>query len=397
MRAALVSGPSASTAWTGGGKPVKHKARVLLDPDRRERRPAVEPPPRLTLRAGRKVAVLGAAGLGLVACQALPPVLTSALVGFGQDVLAAAAHNFTPQYSQSMQQLFFAMAETATGAPFSQQAYAGQDGYGGGGYPPDPFGQDLYDQEPYSQDPNGQLASSQDPYAQQSSAQQDPYAAPSHGQPAYGQDAYAQSGYAQPPPVGIALEVALLAQQRTPDGAIRLRPVQDGDTLYDGRGDPARGDKIKVFFQANCACFVYVIGVDATGFVAQVFPEGDIRSARRVTPGARHLLPEGTGWWGLDDHRGVEHIYFIASRERRRDIEDLIADLAGQRPAVPADYRPVREPAVVAMTRGLVLVQSAAPTTVPTEYGAAQEISPTLFQATVADADLVITRWFRHE
>jgi hypothetical protein len=49
------------------------------------------------------------------------------------------------------------------------------------------------------------------------------------------------------------------------------------------------------------------------------------------------------------------------------------------------------------MTRGLVQVQSAAPTAVQTEYGASQQFSPTLFQSTVQDADLVITRWFRHD
>ncbi|HEX2139527.1 MAG TPA: hypothetical protein VHG33_07440, partial [Woeseiaceae bacterium] len=66
-----------------------------------------------------------AGGLALGACQALPPVMSTALVGFGQDVLAAAAQNFTPQYSASMQSLFLAMAETATGMPFTEEAAEG--------------------------------------------------------------------------------------------------------------------------------------------------------------------------------------------------------------------------------------------------------------------------------
>jgi hypothetical protein len=362
----------------------------------------------------------------LAACQGLPPAMTTALVGFGQDVLAAAAHNFAPQYATSMQNLFFAMAETATGAPFTQQAYAGhgqaqgaydQDGYAHGvydegyhhgGYDQDDPYQGGYDQEGYA---HGEYhAGAYDEGAYTQGVQQPPGYA--HAQGAQQPPGYAQGGHSYSPPPqppvqqayqapvaspGIALEVALLAQQRTPDGHVRLRPLSDGEVLYDGRGDPARGDKIKIFFSANCACYVYVIGIDASGYVAQVFPEGDIRSPRRVMPGGRYLLPEGSSWWGLDETRGIEHIYFIASRERRPDIEDLVAELAGRRPALPADYRPVREPAIVAMTRGLVQVQSAAPTVLPTEYGATQEFSPTVFQATVADADLVITRWFRHE
>ena len=356
---------------------------------------SIERPPQADARFPRRAlprprtAALLASGLALVACQALPPMVSSALVGFGQDVLAAAAQNFAPGYAQSMQNLLFAMAETVTGAPFTQQAQAGyQDG--------------AYDQPAYEQGGEGSSQALQEDYP--GGYGEDAW---SEGeQPGYPEDggyvAQPQAAYDQASPnqgarPGIGLEIALLAQQRAPDGQVLLRPVADGDTLHDGRGDPARGDKLKLFFSANCACFVYVIGIDATGYVAQIFPEGDLRATSRVLPGSRYLLPEGTSWWGLDDYRGVEQIYFIASRERRRDIEDLVAQLAGQRPSVPSDFRPVREPAIVAMTRGLVQVQSAAPTAVQTEYGASQQFSPTLFQSTVQDADLVITRWFRHD
>jgi hypothetical protein len=339
--------------------------------------------------------------------------VSTALVGFGQDVLAAAAHNFAPQYAASVQNLFLAMAETTTGMPFTEQADSGEqpgvygeevyDQQGEGGYGQPAYGQGDYSQESYDQGADGQESDGQGVYGQEA-----------YGQGAYSNEEYDHDSYTQEPyesstgpavaaavqygtPAGVALEVALLAQQRTPDGQVRLRPVHDGDVLYDGRGDPARGDKIKIFFTANCACYVYVIGIDATGYVAKIFPDGDLHATGPVVPGSKNLVPGGTTWWGLDDYRGVEQIYFIASRERRRDIEDLVGQLAGQRPSLPADYRPVREPAIVAMTRGLVQVQSAAPATVPTEFGSDQQISPTLFQSTVADADLAITRWFRHE
>lgn len=350
-------------------------------------------------RSGPRL-VLAATVLSLGACAALPPVVSTALVGFGQDVLAAAAQNFTPQYSASMQDLFYAMAETATGMPFTQQAeepgtaedpYAqAADGEQYGGYDQQPYPAEQYPAEPYP--------------AQPYPAEAEPY--PPAPQAAAGQPAYATPGYvdtaavspaAYDAPAGVALEVALLAQQLTPDGNVTLRPVRDGDVLYDGRGDPARGDKIKLFFSANCACHVYVIGIDATGYVAQIFPEAGGNGSSLVAPAEKHLVPGGTTWWGLDEYRGIEQVYFIASRERRPDIENLVAELAGQRPSLPASYRPVRQPAIVPVQRGLVQVQSAAPTVVPTGYGASEPVSPTLFQSTVAGADLVITRWFRHE
>ncbi len=332
------------------------------------------------------LALAGVAGLALGACQALPPAMSTALVGFGQDVLAAAAQNFTPQYSASMQDLFLAMAETATGMPFTVEdggdPYAEQE-YDDG-YAEDPYAADAYADAQYEEEPYGQ----------------DAYAGYPPAPAAYPSDAYAGSaalpGAPYGEPTGTALEVALLAQQRMPDGQVRLRPVQDGDVLRDGRGDPARGDMIKVFFNATCACYVYVIGIDATGYVAQIFPARGT-GAGPVQPGADYLVPGGTTWWGLDDYRGIEQVYFIASHERRPDIERLVAQLAGQRPNVPPGYRPVREPAVVPTQRGLVQVQSAAPASVPTQAGSTQSISPTLFQSTVANADLVITRWFRHE
>jgi hypothetical protein len=351
----------------------------------------------------RARALLAAGGVALCACQALPPVVSTALVGFGQDVLAAAAQNFTPQYSASMQDLFFAMAETATGMPFTQQAeeepataaepYA-QEAYGDG----EQYG--GYDQQAY---PAEEYSTEQYPeqHPEQYPVEAEPYPSPAGGEPAYTTPGYVDAAAVPPAaydtPAGVALEVALLAQQLTPEGNVTLRPVRDGDVLYDGRGDPARGDKIKLFFSANCVCHVYVIGIDATGYVAQIFPEAGGNASSLVAPGEKHLVPAGTTWWGLDEYRGVEQVYFIASRERQPDIEKLVAELAGQRPSVPASYRPVRHPAIVPVQRGLVQVQSAAPTVVPTGYGASEPVSPTLFQSTVAGADLVITRWFRHE
>lgn len=347
------------------------------------------------MRARLSGACIAAAvgGLALGACQALPPAVSTALVGFGQDVLAAAAQNFTPQYSASMQGLFLAMAETATGMPFTQEAEedgAPDDGTGAQVIYDETAYDPGYGQDPYAAEGQAPDQYEQDAYAPEAYPAQDPYAQ----EPYAGAVAAPAAPYAAPP--GIALEVALLAQQQAPDGQVRMRPVQDGEVLHDGRGDPAHGDKIKLFFNANCACHVYVIGIDATGYVAQIFPERGTAPGP-VQPGAEYLVPGGTTWWGLDDYRGIEQVYFIASRERRHDIERFVAQLAGRRPSVPADYRPVREAAIVPMQRGLVQVQSAAPTSVPTPSGVPQQISPTLFQSTVADADLVITRWFRHQ
>ena len=328
----------------------------------------------------RLVGLCATLSFSVSACETMAPALTTALIGFGQDVLASAAQNFTPQYAGSMQNLLLALAETATGAPFTEtdeaeEEYSDDDGYSDytddGGYASD---DEYYDD-----------AVSQDDYDDTEPAYTD--------SPLADDQEYADAGRDQ----GIRLDAAILAQQRTRDNQVTLRPVRDGDVLYDGRGDPARGDKVKFFFETNCDCFVYIIGIDATGYVAQIFPEGDLANARPVRAGREYLVPGGTTWWGLDDYRGIENIYFVASRSRRGEIERIVSNMAGTRPPVAQDFRPVSEPAIVPVNRGLVQVQSAAPTSVPTEFGGSQSVDPTSFQSTLAGADLVVSRWFRHE
>jgi hypothetical protein len=155
---------------------------------------------------------------------------------------------------------------------------------------------------------------------------------------------------------------------------------------------------LRVHFQSNCVCWVYVIGIDATGYVARIFPDPDDALTNPVQPGVNYLMPGGTGWWALDDYRGIEQIYFIAARGPRPDIEAAIERLAGQpRLLGNADYQPVQAPAVIPVTRGLVRVDAPAPVTVPMAGPAPAVVTPTIFTSSGDGTDVVITRWFRHE
>ena len=116
-----------------------------------------------------------------------------------------------------------------------------------------------------------------------------------------------------------------------------------------------------------------------------------------LTAGRQYLFPEGDVWWGLDEFRGVETVYFIASHTRRTDIEEIISSLASTKRRLPEDYKTVQVAAVIPDTRGLVKVQSAAPTKIMTESDSTQEVTPTAFTAAVTGVDLVITRWFEHQ
>lgn len=205
----------------------------------------------------------------------------------------------------------------------------------------------------------------------------------------------------------LALHVALL-QQCIVDGRESVVPIEDGAVLQDGRGDPAAGDKIKVSFSANQQCWVYVIAIDGTGWVTPVFPSSESSAANPVAAGAVHRIPEGTRWYGLDENRGVEEFYFVASKEQRPDIEKNLARFA-ERNARGRDVvrrellgagaagnrlRRVERPAVV--KRGIVATESGAAATVQTESGDEQTVSLQSVLSEMQGSGLVVTRWFHH-
>jgi hypothetical protein len=208
-----------------------------------------------------------------------------------------------------------------------------------------------------------------------------------------------QPGYG--PGAPIVLDAAILAQ-RAGDRAARRTdpmPINDGETLRDGGSDPRRGDVVKFSFRTNCDCYVYVIAIDATGYVARIFPDSSLPQGNPVRADQQYLVPEGTSWYGLDQNKGTEQVFFIASRQPRPDIESSLTQLAQtNRASLSRDYRPVREVALPdAVRRGLVKVQMAAENFVRSESGRVYPFAQQAFAAPPGSDDIVITRWFKHE
>ena len=296
------------------------------------------------------------ASLGATACATLAPVA----VQWGADLVSAAASNYSQRYSQQVQSLLLAV--------YSDQAAKVVPGEAAG----------------TTGDPYSSPGSEANPYSSASASSGDPYATP--------------ASYSAATP-SIVLDVAILAQRASERAAQRLAPtpLQDGDVLRDGGSDPRRGDVVKFSFRVNCACYVYVIGIDATGYVAKVFPE---KGAKPVRANQQYLVPTGSAWYGLDEHKGVEQVFFVASRRARPDIETALGQLAQtSRASLSRGYRPVREPAVPdAAGRGLVKVQMPAKSTVSSESGQRYSFTPQAFAAAQPQSDEVaVTRWFRHE
>ena len=193
------------------------------------------------------------------------------------------------------------------------------------------------------------------------------------------------------PPLG--LDVAIMVQR---PGEPEPIPVPDGTVVHDGDGDASKADKLKVSFRATESCHLYVIAIDGTGWVTPVFPSAESRVANPVAKGQELRVPDARGrWFAFDEHKGVETLYFLASRAPRKDIEDLMKRFAGKaRPEKPS-FRRVQTPAVA--TRGIYATGDGKATSVQTPSGATHEIIPTEFLTEIGSMDLVVTRWLDHQ
>ena len=187
----------------------------------------------------------------------------------------------------------------------------------------------------------------------------------------------------------LKLNVALLK-----DGSPPV-PVENGTVLYDGRNNLQESDRIKITFGANQLCYVYVVSIDATGWVTPVFPSSESSFQNPVLPDQSIQIPENTRWYALDTYRGVETFYFLASRVRRPDLENLLSELGSRKRSPIKQYQPV-ESATIA-TRGIVAIETGSPTQVQNQAGQTHNVTPTSFLAQVGSVDLVVTRWFQHK
>ena len=268
--------------------------------------------------------------------------------------------------------------------PYSPQRgqYPGYQ-YGGGGNP----GQPVPPAQQGGYDPN----QPQGTYPPQH---------PAYAEPATPQYPTTPSMPTSKPPIvqhesGLQLDVALLKKSLV-NGAETFLPINDGDVLKDGRGNLKAGDKFRIMFRANSDCYVYVIAIDGSAWAQGVFPSLTSPFANPVKQGKQYVIPENTNWFSLDQFKGIETVFFVASPEKRQDIEDILASIAGRERHPNATPQEVTEAPIIpaGFHRSQ---QSTAPFTIGQDGSSDQGLIPTTYFTQKAGEALRITRWFRHE
>jgi len=199
----------------------------------------------------------------------------------------------------------------------------------------------------------------------------------------------------------LALEFALL-KEVVVDGRSVPTPVADGETIYDRFGANGEGDNLKLSFRAAGECWVYVLSIDSTGWMRPLFPSSYSGETNPVKPHTTYEVPPGNVWATLDSYRGVEHVYLVASRTQRTELEAALTQFAARVRDVDSrrvlESRPKVELVADAarLSRGWDTARPSRIEGVTNSSGASFAVDTQLFAARGA-GELVLTRWFKHE
>ncbi len=248
-----------------------------------------------------------------------------------------------------------------------QQGYGqAQPGFGS----PSPYGQPLPLQASGSYG-----ASGQQPYG---------------GQPQGGAGIYPRSVSSEP----VAVDVAMIRQKRTDKGK-EVVLMSDGEVLRDGGANTESGDRFKIVVRTNCDCYLYITSIDGSGWAEPIVPAAGTKTPNPVKKDQEYAFPEGSQWYTLDQVKGIESFFVVASANRRADLEESFAQLAGEpRPATKIVAR-VEEPPVI--PRGVGSVTSRGILKVQDDTGATLQVTPLSYAAAQSGQDVTVTRWFKHE
>jgi hypothetical protein len=197
----------------------------------------------------------------------------------------------------------------------------------------------------------------------------------------------------------LAADVALLRVR----GAEPPAALRDGDTLHDGRDGKAPAEGLRVLVRPSRDAYVYVVAIDAVARVQPVFPSAFEKPSEPVAGGRTLLLPSATTAYGLDEYRGVQHVFVYVSDTPNDALEAQLARFsrdpappppAGEIYVVSEPTRIESEGETAVSARGLTNVRPTAPVEIESA-GSSLSIQAERAVAEPGES-LVVTRWFEH-
>jgi Domain of unknown function (DUF4384) len=98
------------------------------------------------------------------------------------------------------------------------------------------------------------------------------------------------------------------------------------------------GDQFKMIVQLQKRCFVYILlhsqyANSSEDEVTWLFPSNKQQFDTDYQIGKRYNMPPGDSWYKLDQRKGRETVYLLASAKRLSALEDLLEASAAAKPA----------------------------------------------------------------
>ena len=135
----------------------------------------------------------------------------------------------------------------------------------------------------------------------------------------------------------VRIEYALQARREVSTGAgggRRYEPVP-----FTPGASLRSGDQFKISFMTDADGFVYVVNFDAAGNPAILFPHPEAGMDNKTRGGKRYEIPAAADrWYYLDQTKGQEVLYVIASPFQIPNLDSLVSELlqgkSGSRPGL---------------------------------------------------------------
>jgi hypothetical protein len=113
------------------------------------------------------------------------------------------------------------------------------------------------------------------------------------------------------------------------------------------------GDRLRVHLRPLAPCYMYLLLHDSRKDMYLLFPDS-LPSAEGAAVEHPLVLPSGDSWFRLDEHRGTEKFYLIASSSRLQALEEAAARTWKDGPGLDSPTRLVPRHPVLDEIRRLI-------------------------------------------
>ncbi|MBI3798437.1 MAG: OmpA family protein [Deltaproteobacteria bacterium] len=113
-------------------------------------------------------------------------------------------------------------------------------------------------------------------------------------------------------PASLIMDVGIFYE----DPESRPQKLQEGAVLRSGDG-------YRIYFEPHQSCYVYIFQIDSSSKFFPLYPNPNYGTSENFVQARTAYWAPRNKWFELDDTRGKEEIYVVASKECRKDIENL--------------------------------------------------------------------------